>query len=474
MKKAICLVRVSTAQQDISQQTEKVKAEAIKDGYKDIIIIEDVESAVKLSEEERNGLNRLKEHILSDNTIDIVYAYEISRISRQVKIVYSIRDFLMAHHVQLCILNPYFKMLKDDGTLSETSNIFFGIFASMAENEGYIRKARLRRGKEKAKAQGRHVGGVVMFGYTTDRQHYYKIDKFTGEIVKRIFFEYVDNHKTIRKIARELQSEGYFKGITYLTCVQEVNMILHRECYCGEGPYPAIISRETYNQAQQNMKDNSLKIRIGENLALCKWILRDKNMGLLLTHNSSSRLYFSKRKAGCCCISAKIIDPITWDLAVRIHRANTVMDRDKVMKELDEKLDVVKGKFVINMIKTRELTERRDLIEERLIMGKLSKTKAEQLEKRTDEELKSLLKDIGEIRDEQKRIEETKEKYENMKTTEYDYDNMDERARYDLVHEVFNKILLSREGSVAVIEYYNNYTRDIDIIKYNPFKKKFI
>jgi folylpolyglutamate synthase/dihydropteroate synthase len=55
MGKAIVLSRVSTSHQDLSQQTEEVLREAHKDGYSDrnIIIIENVESAIKLSEEER-------------------------------------------------------------------------------------------------------------------------------------------------------------------------------------------------------------------------------------------------------------------------------------------------------------------------------------------------------------------------------------------------------------------------------------
>ena len=75
MSKSILLIRVSTEQQDLAQQTEKVKAEAIKDGFTEsnIIILEDKESAVKLSEEERNGLNKLKWHIEHDD-ISCVYA----------------------------------------------------------------------------------------------------------------------------------------------------------------------------------------------------------------------------------------------------------------------------------------------------------------------------------------------------------------------------------------------------------------
>ena len=76
-RKCILLVRVSTDAQDLAQQTDKVKSQALSDGYTEdsIIVIEDKESAVKLSEEERNGLNRLKMLIDNDTLIDCVYSY---------------------------------------------------------------------------------------------------------------------------------------------------------------------------------------------------------------------------------------------------------------------------------------------------------------------------------------------------------------------------------------------------------------
>ena len=74
MGKAIILSRVSTSQQDLTQQTEDVLREAHKDGYsaRNIIIIENVESAIKLSEEERQGLNKMKDHIKRDSSIQCV------------------------------------------------------------------------------------------------------------------------------------------------------------------------------------------------------------------------------------------------------------------------------------------------------------------------------------------------------------------------------------------------------------------
>jgi DNA invertase Pin-like site-specific DNA recombinase len=101
MSKAIILSRVSTNGQDLTQQTDEVLKEVYSDGYKnsDIIIIEDKESAIKLSEEERKGLNKMKDAIKSDCSIKCVYIYELSRLSRRQLVLYSIRDFLVERKI---------------------------------------------------------------------------------------------------------------------------------------------------------------------------------------------------------------------------------------------------------------------------------------------------------------------------------------------------------------------------------------
>ena len=96
MKKCILLSRVSTQQQTLEQQTNELLKFAKNRGYNDnsIIVIEDKESAIKLDEEHRQGLIKMKEYIAEDKNINCVICYEISRISRQQKVLFSIRDYL--------------------------------------------------------------------------------------------------------------------------------------------------------------------------------------------------------------------------------------------------------------------------------------------------------------------------------------------------------------------------------------------
>ena len=121
-EKAIVLSRVSSLKQDLVQQTDEVLKQVRNDGFKDenIIIIEDKESAIKLSEEERRGLNEMKRVINSDPSVKYVYIYELSRLSRKQLVLFSIRDFLVEKKIQLICLKPYFELLDCDGKMSLT------------------------------------------------------------------------------------------------------------------------------------------------------------------------------------------------------------------------------------------------------------------------------------------------------------------------------------------------------------------
>jgi len=446
MSKVILLSRVSTAHQDLTQQTEKVLDEIKKDGYKpaNIITIEDKESAVLLSEEERNGLNKLK-HYIETEKIDAVYTYEVSRISRQPSILYSIRDYLIRHKVQLVILNPYMKMLKDDGTLSETANIFFGIFSSMAENEGFIRKARMRRGVEKKRAAGLHWGGSIAVGYSTDKQDRYIIDPHGAEYVRRIFNEYVSG-KSVRQIARDLQNEGWRTNTAYLTVVQSVLNILHREYYTGnDGIHPAIISQELYDQAQTKCEKARVYAVPKDEVMLLKGLIYDRKSGFLLSGNKANGVYYSKRVKGPT-VSWLVIDPIIWIFVEREHRYRFVYERESWLKDVDK--EIKRNNKIIDTMTQKgademEIIER---IEERYIEGKITKQKANELE----EKHHRLIFEYTQI---MKKAEEDIKRLESDRTSssdKLDYDKMSIAERIQLVRNCIDKIIIERQTRFIV------------------------
>lgn len=396
MGKCILLIRVSTQHQDLAQQTEKVKEEAIKDGYrnKNIIVIEDKESAVKLSEEERNGLNKMKWHIEHD-TISCVYVYELSRISRQPSMLYSIRDYLIAHRVQLIVMNPYMKMLKDDGTLDDAANIYFGIFASMAENEGYIRKARMRRGVNKKKELGLYTGSPVAVGYKVENDRIV-IDEDDAKLVRRIFDDYI-NGTSIRMMARQLQAEGWRTKTAFLTVCQSILNILHREYYCGDKAHPAIISRATFERARQTAKNKNVYKRENAPEALLKGIIYDGVTGYLMSSNMAMKYYYCRRY-GNTTISMKSLDPLAAGIAREWH--DVIYDVHRKEFEQIIKNEIEKQKRIIDTM-TDNITNNQDKIdriEERYIDGKINKQKADELERRAFEQMQYYRNSLNEAR----------------------------------------------------------------------------
>lgn len=103
MDRAIILSRVSTQQQDLIQQTDEVLREVHKDGFSDdnIIIIEDKESAIKLSEEERRGLNRMKCEINEKDLAEICSRKSFFHTNLAIATVINVRK--IAHSAK-CLL----------------------------------------------------------------------------------------------------------------------------------------------------------------------------------------------------------------------------------------------------------------------------------------------------------------------------------------------------------------------------------
>ena len=263
MKKCILLSRVSTHSQDLKQQTDELINAAHKDGYKDenIIIIEDKESAIKLTEEERNGLNELKRHINEDELINCVYVYEVSRIARKEKILFSIRDFLIEKHIQLVILQPYLKLLDADYNMTQSSQIMFAMFGAFAESEMHIRKQRMMRGKRAKSENGYYVGGKVLFGYKVREDKKFIVDEQKADIVRKMFNMYL-NGETISSVTTELSSLGELDSLSWRAGYIQVQRLLTRPEYYGGNSgiinnYPPIISKELFDEVQKLLHDRS-------------------------------------------------------------------------------------------------------------------------------------------------------------------------------------------------------------------------
>ena len=431
MGKAIILSRVSTSQQDLTQQTEDVLREAHKDGYSDrnIIIIENVESAIKLSEEERQGLNKMKDYINRDSTIECVYIYELSRLSRRQLVLFSVRDFLVERQIQLICLKPYFRLLEVDGSMSQTGSLMFSLFSSLSESEMMLKKERMMRGRRRNKELGKSVGGRPPFGYDLDKSKRYIVNSQKSLIISRIFNDYGYNNKSMKEIATELKEEGLFPNATINSTLQYIQRILNSNLYIGEFPYPRIISSELYSLVQQKIESsNEGRIYRKKEPFLLKGLVCDARTGYILSINGAIDTYFSKHYSGVS-IRRHNIDPIVWEYS-KVMYERYVMNKDKLQKLIKASYQTTAQKIGVIDEEIKGVAIKLERVEESYILGRISKKKSEQLRQRL--------------------IDERKLK-ENRREELVDLFIRKQTQRQCLILDTVNEELLTHEDKVAII-----------------------
>ena len=388
MNKAIILSRVSSLQQDLSQQTEEVLREARKDGFTDrnIIIIENVESAIKLSEEERHGLNKMKDHINKNPKIECVYIYELSRLSRRQLVLFSIRDFLVERKIQLICLKPYFRLLEVNGEMSQTGSLMFSLFSSLSESEMMLKQERMMRGRRRNRELGKSVGGKPPFGYDIDKEKRFIVDPQNSLVISRIFNDYGYNNKSMKDIAIELKEEGYFTSSTNTLCLR-IRTILNNPIYKGEFPYPKIITPELFSIVQQNISQyNENRITRRKEPFLLKGLVCDSKTGYILSTNGAIDTYFSKHHSGVS-IRRSNIDPMVWEHS-KVMYERYVMNKDKLLQQIKESYKTTAKKISVVDQEIKDIATKLERVEESYILGRISKKKSEQLRTRLLEERK--------------------------------------------------------------------------------------
>ena len=421
--KAIALIRVSTIHQDLNQQTDAVIAEIKKDGYSqdNIILIEEKESAVKLDEESRLGINRMKKAIEEDASINAVYVFELSRLSRRPDVLYSVRDYLINRKIQLIVLKPTMKLLEPDGQVSQAASIMFAIFGALAEQEGYIRKERLARGKLTKKVQGIWAGGNLPFGYTVNpKTRAIEVDPVQADVIRRMFTMYVVEGKSTGEIAKYFNETGELQSCTGKATVETarsaIGHMLKNPVYIGEkswnrrgnkpveNVYPPIISEELLEAAKKRLarvKGNTKGVKKqSTNVYFCKGIIRD-TFGHLLTGFSVSNTYkyvatnFDGTKYSIH-VPLNLTDSLVWHFVKEYRKTHTPMKLTDMRKEAKKELAIVLKKLGNAYKKIESYKSQTVKINERIVKGRISESVGDTMLDQIDEQMSRVQSDVVE------------------------------------------------------------------------------
>ena len=472
MNKCILLSRVSTHSQDLKQQTDELIKAAHDDGYTDdnIIIIEDKESATKLSEEERNGLNELKKHINTDSSICCVYVYEVSRIARKEKILHSIRDYLVDHKVQLIVLKPYMVLLDEEYKITQSSRIIFAMYCALSESEIYMKNQRVMRGKiSKAQKGNCFLGGPVLFGYKVEHKKII-LDEQKANVVRKMFEMYAKG-ESLSAIASELCLTGELENRNWKRVYTHIHKLLKRhEYYGGHGitkytNYPPIIDKMLFDKVQQLLHMRSRphsKIRhiyYAHKLLRCR---KDKHCFSPTISNCcykySGDIYIKNEqktlRVVAWNINMNLVDSILWHYAIRYHKKRSAADLRESKRELENKiqrLDMIikKGKRDIEKYEKSIL-----IANERVVFGTMSGDQGDRLIEKCKHEIEKL--NEANFHNETSRFNMSCQlNLLKMGRLQKNVENVvDEKERYDIIHQCIKSVLVDKIG-------YANYLFEI-------------
>lgn len=394
--KCICFARVSTVQQDLEQQTNELLLEAKRCGYNSnsIITIEYKESAIKLDEDEREGLNTLKEYIYKDK-VECVIIYEISRLARKQKVLFSIRDLLIDEGIQLICLKPYLRLLDNDGKMSQTASIMFSLFSSLSESEMMIKKERMIRGRLAKKDKGLWIGTNMLLGYKHDENDNIYIDEKYAKVVVELFERYV-RHESVRQITKDLFDRGLLPYNRLDTALVITKRMVKRCDYAGiynnSYQYPAIISEELFRKAEEitNSRGNQ-QIR-ERGCYWCQGILYDTKSNRLLSPAKctvSYKMWEENYNKGFS-INLNYMDSIAWMVASELYTKHPIITVDEALSEFKKKLLNLHDKIIFNRERIKEIQKMNDRINDRIVRGKIQESKGDKMIDDNNTEIKNL------------------------------------------------------------------------------------
>lgn len=495
--KAILLVRVSTSVQELDEQERELYQLAIKEGYKpeDIIPICEKESGIKLSEEERLGLNRLKE-VVDNEQVKDVFIWEVSRLARTKKVLFSMQDYFVSRKIQVTFKEPtYFKLLNNDGSVNDAADMVFTIYAQMAESEMRTKQARFKRAKKQMAEEGRWSGGSTLppYGYKLGEGGYYAINEEEAAVVQLIFKLYTTKKIGAKRLANELRERGY-EFPTY-----RIRQILCCEKYTGSAvlvsgykrKYPVIISKELWDKAVAcrsantiNDKSKGRQYFLGSSLIRCPecgchFALIRSSHGCQYGCYRHFSAYKKENNVDCSnslAVSNKILDYLLWLVAKRKKIENLFLNKEESKEALEREISSLVMKIEGYQRNALTAKNKRERLADLYIDGAISKANYEKKLASFNATLEDYEREITALRDRIKLIQSKINATDIADLEEYakNIDTISQKEKYDIVHEVITDVkfeLVPEEGRKAkIITIYTG--KEFNSFLYTPYSHK--
>lgn len=417
MKKAIVFCRVSTSGQSLDAQLATVKREALKDYAEDeLLVIEGIESAVSLDEEQRVTIQQLKEAIKQHPSIESVYFFAPDRLARRIRVAVDIIDDLTKMKVNMVFLNPMrINTLNADKTVNAIAHLVLIMMAYSAEQEAKAMKARIANKKAEMKRNHQVASGTLAYGYRKSEDKTIEVCEPQASYVRELFNLYATKQWSLITLHDHLatKDDSFFKlSSQSSTRACRVSAIIHNTLYSGNNTknsnvYPPIVTPQLQEDCIRIANENLKGIR-----KETKYVFYGKG---LLRNYSDPRHRLLTAEIGQCCyrtnrddkpkymVSINAVDTILKGLitlkamAMGEVKQQTIEDYSNRIEENNKAITTIQSQ--IDSLNNANLK-----IEMLLVKGKIRESIADEQRKVNNRELKQFGSKITELKTETQQL----------------------------------------------------------------------
>lgn len=331
-KTILCIIRASTEKQETeSQKKELVEYCKAKGFVEDEMAFIEVAgaSARKLNKKYIQMLEDIKATLLTTPTIKTVALWALNRLGRVESKLHEMKEFFVAHKIQVYCKTPELVLLDEDGNESVAGGLAFSIFSATVKMETDEMFAKMNRGRARNKANGIFYGGQIKFGYTLDATKHFIINEEEAKIIRLIFELYASGKYSFYKLVEELNARGITKKGQKITYEMIQNALSDEAYYKGINGKMSLIDKEVFDKCVA-IKANTVAVKRtkeSRNVNFAVGLLKCQcGQNFIATgdfYTCYSKVNNKRRKVEKCdapVIRRSIMDDLLWFITERLHQ----------------------------------------------------------------------------------------------------------------------------------------------------------
>lgn len=392
--KTVIYARVSSTDgsQSYERQIEDLTRWAVYLQLEIVKVFAEQISATRKGLDERIEFNNMLEYI-DENDIKHIMVSELSRISRKYIDTVNYINSCTIKGIAIHIHKEKLSTLDENGRENSIVKVITGFISSLAEQEGELLKHRIKSGLEFAAKNGGAFNAKI-YGYDKGDDGKPKINEEQSILIKKMFEMLLDGIGT-RTIAHHLNENYETKKWTG----GAVHTIVKNSFYCGKRKFnnsiitvPAIVSDETFNQAQDFIHKRKRFVgRVGANVNPFASFIKCQcgaTMNLVVVEAINNNVYRCANKCGVKSINRQFL---IREVKMIVERNASLTKDETIRSSLKQKIEINNADIIISQKEIRSLMLMADANYER----RLSRTTDEITYKKFEDKFKNKISKLN-------------------------------------------------------------------------------